>query len=670
MAFFTKQLSLNNKFLLWVITGCSLILITTGIILHHIQRKSITDALFAHMETQLNDFHQSLDLLSEGKESQLRQTIDYLENQPSLYTWEDSTYLPVNPGKVERDLAKTSKVNENEFTRAFFTFFDNATLNPDKFKPQLIFKSGKMVSHPNKEQTLITETRLFNSIRGIIDTDVLRVRYSWPEDATHAEERYMYLKFIPEYMVFVALSANEKQLFHTSYQARNYLIILLTCNLLFLIIISNQTIKPLTRVLEDITSMVQNLAKGKHVNTFDEYREENELGDIIYSLNELVDGLKKTTQFSKELGSGNFETEYIPLSEEDELGNSLIDMRKSLQDAEIERAKQKSIEEDRSWAAYGHAKFADILRQNNDNLTELSYEIISELVKYLKALQGGIFVLNKDDHDKPVLELSGCFAFDRRKYLKKQIDPGEGLVGACYLEKETVYMTDIPEGYMDIASGMGDTNPRSILIVPLNLNEETYGVIEIASLYPFEPYKIDFVEKIGEVIASTLSTVHNNMRTNTLLKQFQHQSEEMREQEEELRQNMEELQATQEESARREQEFKATLTAVNNTIGTIELDEKGKVLQTNQRYLALSGLKIQEIQQRKLSLFEVKKDNNTASRHDVLWKHLLEGNPFSGKFHYLFGDREKIFFESYTPILDENKNLIKVIGLLLYEIEE
>lgn len=77
-------------------------------------------------------------------------------------------------------------------------------------------------------------------------------------------------------------------------------------------------------------------------------------------------------------------------------------------------------------------------------------------------------------------------------------------------------------------------------------------MLEIASFKEFEEYEIVFIEKLGDAIASTLSTVKVNERTTNLLRESQYMEEQLRAQEEEMRQNMEELQATQEEMKRKD----------------------------------------------------------------------------------------------------------------------
>ena len=104
------------------------------------------------------------------------------------------------------------------------------------------------------------------------------------------------------------------------------------------------------------------------------------------------------------------------------------------------------------------------------------------------------------------------------------------------------------------------------------VNEKTLGLIEMASFKEFEDYQIQFLETLGENIASTIDSVRNTSRMQSLLEDSQQQAEEMRAQEEEMRQNQEELQATQEELARQKGEMEEEIASLKK-----ELEEyKGK----------------------------------------------------------------------------------------------
>ncbi|HKL37891.1 MAG TPA: GAF domain-containing protein [Bacteroidales bacterium] len=320
------------------------------------------------------------------------------------------------------------------------------------------------------------------------------------------------------------------------------------------LILTRTTVRPINRVKGILNSMCLGVLPNQKLKV-----RNDEIGDMSSALNDLIDSFRKFTSFAKEIGKGNYNVRFEPLSEQDDLGNALLEMRDNLKKAAEEDEKRQTEDEQRNWASQGIARFSELLRENNDNLEELSYQIIQNLVKYTNANQGGLFLLNHEDEDQSLIELKAAYAYSRRKYLDKHIEPGVGLVGRAVQEGETIYMTEIPDNYITISSGLGDANPRSLLIVPLKTNDEVHGVIEMASFETFQPYQIEFVERVAENIASTLSTVKINIRTNELLEKSQQQAEEMKAQEEEMRQNMEELKATQEESSRREKELKDKL---------------------------------------------------------------------------------------------------------------
>jgi methyl-accepting chemotaxis protein len=252
-------------------------------------------------------------------------------------------------------------------------------------------------------------------------------------------------------------------------------------------------------------------------------------------------------QYLNEVASGNLDVEIREDKKDGDIFHSLEKLRANLQRFRHEEKNRQLDEERRTWATEGIAGFSEIIRNSGNDIEKLSSNIVSGLVKYLHANQGGIFILNDESEPGGVLELKACYAFDRKKFLQKRILPGEGLAGACFLEKKSVHITRLPEDYIRITSGLGDENPRSLLIVPLILNEEVLGVLELAAFKPFESHQIQFVEKIAESIASSVSNVMVNQRTALLLERSQQQTEEMKAQEEEMRQNNEELMATQEE---------------------------------------------------------------------------------------------------------------------------
>jgi len=277
----------------------------------------------------------------------------------------------------------------------------------------------------------------------------------------------------------------------------------------------------------------------------------DELEELGNSLNNLIDGLNNAEVFAREIGNGNLDAEFKLLGPQDLLGQSLLDMRNSLKEANQHDLLRKEEEKIQSWTTSGMALFGEILRRNNDNIEDLSYEIIKNLVTYLDANQGGIFVKNDTDPEHTVIEMTACTAYDRRKYMEKTVELGEGMIGRCFQEKKRIYMTNVPNNYISITSGLGKENPTELLLIPMLVNDIIYGVIEIAGFSKFTEDQIAFVEKVSESIAATISTARINIRTAELLAKAQQQAEELAAQEEEMRQNIEELQAIQEETERK-----------------------------------------------------------------------------------------------------------------------
>ena len=315
-------------------------------------------------------------------------------------------------------------------------------------------------------------------------------------------------------------------------------------------------IQSMLKGVTGVINIIRRLSLG-HINiAIGKNESMDEIGMMRNELHHLVEGLKHTAGFAQNIGKGNLDAEYHLLSADDMLGNSLLEMRQSLQNAGKEQAIRAQEEENRNWSAVGIAKFAEILRLDNTDMEALSDNVISNMVKYMKANQGSIFLLDEAENENDrVLELKACYAFERKKIAKKTIRQGEGLVGACFLEGAPIYMTDVPDCYINITSGLGKANPKSILICPLKINDEIFGVVEIASFKVIEPFQIEFVQKVSESIAATISTARINIRTEQLLAKTKIQAEEMINTEEQLRQNMEEMQATHEEMRRNETEL-------------------------------------------------------------------------------------------------------------------
>ncbi|NJO91957.1 MAG: HAMP domain-containing protein [Chloroflexia bacterium] len=187
-----------------------------------------------------------------------------------------------------------------------------------------------------------------------------------------------------------------------------FFLIAIIAALFALAFISRTISKPLTE-LEELASK---LAEGE-LPEHSDVKSSDEIGKMAKALNALTNGLMKTSEFASEIGRSNFDSKFEPLSNKDVLGNSLLEMRKSLQSANEEENKRKIEDQERNWTTEGLARFGEILRRHTENIGLLSKDIIQNLVKYLNANQGGIFILNDADPDDVHLELMSAYAYNR-----------------------------------------------------------------------------------------------------------------------------------------------------------------------------------------------------------------------------------------------------------------
>ena len=275
-------------------------------------------------------------------------------------------------------------------------------------------------------------------------------------------------------------------------------------------------------------------------------------------IDHLISDLGKAAGFIKRISEGDYAVKWEGLNEanqssnQENLAGALVQMREQMKAV-------KQEDQQRLWSTEGLSKVAEITRKHQEDIEQLANTLLSYLVSYTGSNQGALFFLQEELGEEPCLVLSACYAYDKKKHSEKRIKLGQGLVGQTFLEKKTLHLTQVPQQYVSITSGLGEATPTTLLLVPLIFNEQVMGILEMAAFDKFAAHQVLFLESVGEVIASAVATVRMNSQTKVLLGQSQEGTEALRAQEEEMRQNMEELQATQEEMERKAQEYEAVI---------------------------------------------------------------------------------------------------------------
>ncbi|MDA3867982.1 MAG: GAF domain-containing protein [Salinivirgaceae bacterium] len=237
--------------------------------------------------------------------------------------------------------------------------------------------------------------------------------------------------------------------------------------------------------------------------------------------------------------------------ESNDIAVLLTQLEQEMEEKENELEKKNRHEELINWTNTNTAHIAETLRLHNNSVQDMGRHILIALIDLLNLNQGGLFVIEENE-EKQILVLQCAIAWERERFAQKTHEVGYGLIGRAAFEKKPIYLTDVPENYIEITSGLGKALPRCVFILPLIYNNEVTGVIELASFHPLQKHEQIFLEKTTTALAASITSVKTNEKTQLLLSESQNQTEMLQSQEEEMRQNLEEVQATQEEMERKE----------------------------------------------------------------------------------------------------------------------
>lgn len=362
--------------------------------------------------------------------------------------------------------------------------------------------------------------------------------------------------------------------------------------------------------------------------------------------------------FISGLHAGNLKEDLGETFDNGELREQLNQFRRKLLDDRV-------AEERRVWESEGLARFGELLR-SHQHIEALALDVLRFMIRYTGANQGSVFILDSAG-EEPALNLKACYAFDRKKFVTGRVEPGQGLVGQVFLEKETTILVDIPRDYVHITSGLGDAPPSFIAIVPMKTDEGVNGVVEIASFARMEPHQIAFLEKACDAFATVVASVTTAENVQHLLQESQQRTEELRAQEEELRQNMEELQAVQEQMARQleesqqfQRDLKVREDVMEQTTILSETDLYGTITYVNEKFCEVSGFSRAELLGKPHKV--VRHPDTSREVFARLWSTIKKGKAFRGIIKNRKRDGGYYWVDATIVPIYENGRVVKYVG--------
>ncbi|MCF8368268.1 MAG: response regulator [Bacteroidales bacterium] len=331
--------------------------------------------------------------------------------------------------------------------------------------------------------------------------------------------------------------------------------------------ISKTISRPVLKVMEQVKAM----AKGDISNKIT-ILNKDEIGQLAEAANEMIDNLDIITRQADIIATGDYSQELEPRSEKDSLGISIQKMTQSLRQMSAENKKE-------NWLKSGLNELNDKMRGDLE-IQPLANGVINFLCKYLSVEMGIIYFLQPEDHS---FKQMASYAFSTRKKLTNIVKPGEGLVGQAIAEKDYITLTEVPDDYFPISSGLGNTIPKTITVIPIVYQQEVVGAIELASLNNFSVDELNFIKSVVENVGIAYNAARSRNEIQLLLSKTQQQAIELQGQQEELKQSNEVL----EKQAQALKESESSLQAQQEELRQTneELQEQAKALKASEENL-------------------------------------------------------------------------------------
>ncbi|MCC5945099.1 MAG: PAS domain-containing protein [Bernardetiaceae bacterium] len=340
---------------------------------------------------------------------------------------------------------------------------------------------------------------------------------------------------------------------------------------------ANSIVKP----LREIQRSVLNLSRGKITTHRQRYGGRDEISQIGQALQQLQKRIHDITDFTNEIGKRNYQTDFTPASTEDSLGKSLLQMRDNLAMAE-------KMQNQRQWVDQGLKQISEIIGTYAQavSLKEYADMLLRKLIFYSQSSQGCLFLLSSEkreneDSKVPYLELITTYAWGKKRFLDQRIAYGKGIVGQAWKEGGIVKLNDVPKEYIKLSSGLGEAVPTHLLIAPMVVNQQVFGMLEIAKFKPFTEEEELYFKQAGERIGSSLSLLQNSEKNKAMLEQSKEYAEKIASQELKAKESAAQLLATQEEMQNVQEELLARNELIRQSFGLVDLDTQGRITNVN-----------------------------------------------------------------------------------------
>ncbi|MDM8558913.1 MASE3 domain-containing protein [Candidatus Parabeggiatoa sp. HSG14] len=274
-------------------------------------------------------------------------------------------------------------------------------------------------------------------------------------------------------------------------------------------------------VIDDVVQVSQGLAKG-NLSIMPKATYQGESIQIKDSLETALTNLRRVIediiQVSQELADGGKN-----VAAKAEYNGDFVRIKDALENAAAKLAEATARNAIQDWLKTGQTQLNEQI-SGEQNVITLAKNIITFLTTYLEAQVGVFYLLEgkggkgeRDNVENTYLKLIASYAYTERKGMNHQFKVGEGLIGQAALEKQRVIMTDVPEDYISIQSGLGESAPQQLVVIPFMYENAVKGIIEIGSFHTFTEVQLELLDQVMSNIGIAVNTAESRTKMQVLL---------------------------------------------------------------------------------------------------------------------------------------------------------
>ncbi len=417
------------------------------------------------------------------------------------------------------------------------------------------------------------------------------------------------------------------------------------------------------RAMTPIHEACTRLANGQPADNIPlKFRTSNELKSIGKSLMQIS---KQQGELVQQLQELNADLTKQPLGKEGDnpIAQAIGALKSYMLSVQKENQEKRLDGEMKAWINEGISQCSLTIRNNANDIETLCDQLTLQITRYIGANQGAFYLLwpQQDPKARPCYKLQTAFAWERKRHLHDEFPLGVGLVGACAMERQPLFVTDLPADFPKIPTGVGDSAPRCALLIPLIHKDTVIGVLEFTAVDILPPRTKNLLTELAPSIASNIASVKANSQNHQLLQNALSNQDRLQKLNQSISQRVNDLEEFSSQLKTQLQESRHENIVLHNAFFTTQYTPRGILTDASENYLTLLRVPKDEI----LGTYfctDLEVPGWTRRQFDEFWYKVINKGPQTLVVSLdIHDDAPLQLLERYIPFYDNEKVICRVV---------